>query len=433
MTSLPLYTLVPFVSLLLLVAIGPLFFAKFWHKHYPKIAIGLGVAVALYYLAGLQQAFIVAETFAEYVAFISLLLALYMVAGGIYISADYESNKKVNTLLLISGAILANIIGTTGASVLLIRPFMRLNSARLKPYHIVFFIFFVSNLGGLLTPIGDPPLFIGFLKGVPFSFTLNNLWPMWLIAMAYLAVVFNWFESKNKTQQQSTISTYHTNKIQIDGVKNFGWLALIIASVFIDPNTIDGVPYFEIHGKKISYIRELIQLSIATCAYFTNNKQTLLKNNFSFEPIKEVAFLFFGIFLTMMPAIQILDVWAKDVQLSAGTLYWATGIFSSVLDNAPTYLNFFTVAMSMNGLSVNDFAEVKQFVLTNGKLLTEAISVAAVFFGALTYIGNGPNFMVKAIAEEQGVNMPDFFKYIGKYSLPILLPLLLFVWFIFFF
>lgn len=426
------FSILPFAALLFLIAAGPLLFEAFWHKHYKKVAVFTGVLVAAYYILGLQQVHVVAETFAEYISFISLLCSLYVAAGGIYIDADFEAKTTVNILFLLTGAVLANLIGTTGASVLLIRPFMRINRYRLKAYHIVFFIFFVSNTGGLLTPIGDPPLFIGFLKGVPFLWTFENLVPYWCIAMAFLSVVFYLFERKNTQLINAQSNEKFSGAIRMNGGRNFLWLAAIILSVFIDPNTIDGIPYLDMHGKKVSYLRELIQLVITFLCFKTADKKAMDNNRFSFEPIKEVAYLFFGIFLAMMPALKFLEASGKGANLSAGFMYWSTGVFSSMLDNAPTYLNFLTLALTAQGLSVADVNSVRDFVAGNGKLFVEAISVGAVFFGALTYIGNGPNFMVKAIAEEQGVKMPGFFQYMAKYSLPVLLPLFVLIWFFFF-
>lgn len=427
------FFVVPFALLLLSIATGPLFFSHFWHKYYKAIAIGIGLLVGGYYAIGLQQYIIVAETFAEYLSFISLLLALYVAAGGIYIFADVESKVTTNIMFLLIGAILTNFIGTTGASVLLIRPYMRVNRYRLKPYHIIFFIFFVSNLGGLLTPIGDPPLFMGFLKGVPFLWTLQHLMLPWVIAMLFLCVVFYFFERRNTALDDVDVSANYTNKLIVNGKQNFIWLGLIIAAVFLDPNIIEGFPYIEMHGKRVSFIRELLLLAIAFFAYKGANANALKSNDFNFEPIKEVAFLFFGIFLSMIPALQLLEkAGSSGTVLSQGVVYWATGIFSSVLDNAPTYINFMALSLSMFGFSVNNINDVQTFLQGNQAIYLEAISVGAVFFGALTYIGNGPNFMVKAIAEQQGVKMPSFFEYIIKYSLPVLLPVLFIVWLLFF-
>jgi Na+/H+ antiporter NhaD/arsenite permease-like protein len=430
----PVWFVVPFALLLLSIATGPLFFAHFWHQYYKSIAIAIGALVAGYYLLGLHQYVIVAETFAEYVSFISLLLALYVAAGGIYIFVDVESKVATNIVFLLIGAILTNFIGTTGASVLLIRPFMRVNRYRLKPYHIIFFIFFVSNLGGLLTPIGDPPLFMGFLKGVPFFWTLQHLTMPWVMAMLFLCIVFYFFERRNTALDDVDVSANYTNKLIVTGKQNFVWLGLIIAAVFLDPNVIDGFPYLELHGKRVSFIREVLLLVIAFFAYKRANPNALKSNDFNFEPIKEVAFLFFGIFLSMIPALQLLEkAGSSGTVLSQGMVYWATGIFSSVLDNAPTYINFMALSLSMFGFSVNDINDVHTFLKSNQAIYVEAISVGAVFFGALTYIGNGPNFMVKAIAEQQGVKMPSFFEYIYKYSLPVLLPILAIIWLVFFY
>jgi Na+/H+ antiporter NhaD/arsenite permease-like protein len=428
------WLILPFVCLLLLIAIGPLFFAHFWHKYYKAISVIFGALVGGYYLIIKQQPIIVAETFAEYTSFICLLFSLYVAAGGIFVFADFESKAKVNIVFLLIGAILTNFLGTTGASVLLIRPFMRVNRYRLKPYHIVFFIFFVSNLGGLLTPIGDPPLFMGFLKGVPFFWTLQHLISPWLVAIFLLCIIFYFFEKSNSQLDDIDVSSHYTQKILINGKQNFIWLTLIIGSVFIDPNVIDGIPFIDMHGKKVSFIREILQLAIAFIAYKKANKHALQSNGFDFEPIKEVAFLFFGIFLSMIPALQLLESAGSSIAepLSHSVLYWASGLFSSVLDNAPTYVNFLALSLSMFGLSVNNINDIRAFIASNNVIYLEAISVGSVFFGALTYIGNGPNSMVKAIAEQQGVKMPSFFQYIAKYSIPILLPVLLVVWLLFF-
>ncbi len=428
----PAWLVAPFVLLLLMIAVCPLFFAKFWHHYYKIIAVSLGVLVAGIYMFSYQQSFIVVETLAEYISFIALLAALYVAAGGIYIFADYESKISTNLAFLLIGAVLTNIIGTTGASVLLIRPFMRLNRFRIKPYHIIFFIFFVSNLGGLLTPIGDPPLFMGFLKGVPFFWTTTNLFPAWLVAMILLSIVFIFLEKRNTKLDDVDVSEHYTKKIIINGKRNFVWLALIIITVFLDPNVIDGFPCIEFHGKKISFIREVLQLSIAFACVKTANKNAMKSNSFSYEPILEVAFLFAGIFLTMIPALQILENLGSHAgDISTSMLYFGSGIFSSMLDNAPTYVNFFALAMSVFGLSVSDLQDVHTFVSVHGIYLM-AISVGSVFWGAMTYIGNGPNFMVKAIAEEAGIKMPAFFEYIYKYSIPYLLPVLLMIWLFFF-
>ncbi len=432
----PIWVVFPFVSLLLMIATGPVLFPKIWHHYYKQISIGLGLLVGLYYIIVLNDLILPVETLAEYLSFISLLTILYIASGGIFLFVDVESKAWVNIAFLFLAGLLTNVIGTTGASVLFIRPFMRINRYRLKPYHIIFFIFIVSNVGGSLTPIGDPPLFMGFLKGVPFYWTMLNLWAPWLLAMAGLLTIFYFFEKKNTSLDDVDNSATYTNKIIVNGKRNFFWLFLGISTVFLDPNIIDGLPHIAYHGKKLSYLRELIQLSASFLCYRFADKKALQSNKFDFDAIKEVAFLFFGIFLCMMPALQSLEVFAhaqgNSLVLSPSLIYWSSGFFSSVLDNAPTYLNVFALILSNADLSINSVADVQQFMNSEGVNLLKALSVGSVFFGAMTYIGNGPNFMVKAIAEQTGVKMPSFGKYIFKYSLPILLPILILVGLLFF-
>jgi len=432
----PTWVVLPFVSLLLMIATGPVLFPQIWHHYYKHISIGLGLLVAIYYIVVLNNVVLPVETLAEYISFISLLTILYISSGGIYLFVDVESRTWVNIAFLLLAAVFTNIIGTTGASVLFIRPFMRINRYRLKPYHVVFFIFIVSNVGGSLTPIGDPPLFMGFLKGVPFIWTLQNLWQPWLLAIVSLLGAFYYFEKKNTDLNDVDVSAHYSNKIIVNGKRNFFWLFLGVLTVFLDPNIFEGLPHIDYHGKKLSYLREFLQLGGSFLCYRFANKNALDSNKFDFEAIKEVAFLFFGIFLCMMPALQTLEAFAhaqKDnLTLNSNLIFWASGIFSSVLDNAPTYLNVFAVILSSSGLSLNNFADVQQFIQSQQVHLLSALSTGAVFFGAMTYIGNGPNFMVKAIAEQTGVEMPNFGKYIWRYSLPILLPILVLVCLVFY-
>lgn len=433
----PLLLVFPFVILLLLIAIGPIFLDKFWHHHFQKVSVGLGAVVFLYYGLVMDSFSHSLETIAEYISFISLLTILFVASGGIYAFIDVESKPLTNILFLFLAAILTNLLGTTGASVLLIKPFMRINRYRLQPYHIVFFIFIVSNLGGLLTPIGDPPLFMGYLKGVPFEWTFIHLLPKWFLAISLLLFVFFLVDRKNTKLDDVDTSSHYTNKILINGKRNFVWLAIGIISIFIDPNLIDGLPHIDMEGKKISYLREIIQLSAAFFCFKFSNKHAMESNEFSFEPIKEVAWLFIGIFLTMIPALQWLEHSAQNPlisnQITVGVAYWFSGIFSSVLDNAPTYLNVFAVVLSKFGFSIDNINDVKLFLKSNNIEFLSALSTGAVFFGAMTYIGNGPNFMVKSIADKAGVKMPSFGEYIYKYSIPYLLPVLVVVWLIFYF
>jgi len=437
--SAPGWTVIPFVLLLLMIATGPLFYEHFWHKNYPKIAVILAVLVVSYYLFVIHNMHSPVHAAFEYIQFISLLASLYIASGGIVINVNKKSTPLVNVVMLLIGAVVANLIGTTGASMLLIRPFIRLNKNRIKAYHIIFFIFMVSNIGGSLTPIGDPPLFLGFLKGVPFFWTLEHNWPAWIFALTLLAVAFYFIDRRNKAGAEEDKKEVFDNKITINGKRNFLWLAVIIISVFIDPNVFSWVPGITYDGQQFSYIREVIMLSVTYLSYkFAKDKVHEL-NEFSFEPIREVAFIFIGIFGTMMPALDLVGDFAKSESGAAlithNTLYWGTGVLSGFLDNAPTYLNFLAAAMASQGASISVLSEVTQFanggVYYDSVLDLTAISIAAVFFGAMTYIGNGPNFMVKSIAEQVGIKMPSFFGYIIRFSIPFLLPLLVLVWLLF--
>ncbi|WP_072159085.1 sodium:proton antiporter [Persicobacter sp. CCB-QB2] len=456
----PAWTVIPFVLLLLMIATGPLFYEHFWHHHYPKVAVGLATLVISYYIFVLGNTHGPVHAFFEYFQFIALLTGLYVASGGIMINVDREGTPMANTVLLVIGAVVANIIGTTGASMLLIRPFMRLNKGRIKPYHIVFFIFMVSNVGGCLTPIGDPPLFLGFLKGVPFFWTLTHNWDTWAFAIIILAIVFYFYDSKNhennlesdlefnsgddnggnvsvKTQAGKAV---HTGKVTFVGSKNFVWLTVVVVAVFLDPNVFDWVPAINYDGQKMSFLREVIMLSAAFFSFKWANKDALKGNGFNFEPIREVAFIFIGIFGTMMPALELVGNFAKSeagqALINHNSLYWGTGALSGFLDNAPTYLNFLAAAMASKGADLSNQSEVIAFAagqMANSAVELTAISVAAVFFGAMTYIGNGPNFMVKSIAEQEGIKMPSFFGYILRFSLPILFPILVVVWVLFFY
>ncbi len=432
------WSVIPFVLLLTMIATGPLFYEHFWHKNYPKIAVILGAIVVLYYVFALHNVHNPVHAFFEYFQFISLLTGLFIASGAIMIGIDKKSTPGLNSIILLVGAVISNLIGTTGASMLLIRPYLRLNKHRIKAYHIIFFIFIVSNIGGSLTPIGDPPLFLGFLKGVPFSWTLTHNFLPWVFTLAILVASFYVFDKRNKAAKHPPAEI--KDKVSITGSINFIWLGIIIGAVFLDPNVVDWVPAIHYDGQKFSFLREIIMLTVAFLSFKMANKALLQKNDFSFEPIKEVAFIFIGIFGTMMPALELVGNFAKSPEgaalISHNTLYWGTGALSGVLDNAPTYLNFLAAAMASVGADINNIAHVGQFAADgypDAALMLRAISVAAVFFGAMTYIGNGPNFMVKSIAEQLGIKMPSFFGYILRFSIPILVPLFFLVWLVFFF
>lgn len=432
------WSVIPFVLLLLLIAGSPLY-EHFWHHHYPKVAISLAIIVVAYYIFVLNNVHSPIHSGFEYFQFISLLTGLFVASGGIMIDVDKKAAPGLNAGMLLVGAVVANIIGTTGASMLLIRPFIRVNKKRIKAYHIIFFIFIISNVGGSLTPIGDPPLFLGFLKGVPFFWTLIHNFLPWVFGIFMLVGIFYIIDKRNKTGLDEPIDENMTNKATIRGSMNFIWLLIIILAVFLDPNVFEWVPAIHYEGARLSFLRELIMLAVAYLSYKNANKEILKANEFNFEPIREVALIFIGIFGTMMPALELVGLFAQSDTGSAlvnhNTLYWGTGMLSGFLDNAPTYLNFLAAGMASVGADMGTVADVTKFAnggYPDSLIMLKAISIGAVFFGAFSYIGNGPNFMVKSIAEQVGIKMPSFFGYIIKYSLTILLPMYLLVWLIFF-
>ena len=342
---------IPFVLLLGMIATGPLFYEHFWHKRYPVVAMVLGSLVVMYYILGLKNTHAPVHALFEYMSFIALVGSLFVISGGILIEADLQSKPIINVVLLVFGAVLANVIGTTGASMLLIRPFIRLNKSRIKPFHIVFFIFIVSNVGGSLTPIGDPPLFLGFLKGVPFFWTLTHAAPYWAFAVLLLSIIFFVLDTRSLRHDKTVVADAPvSNRIRLSGSHNIIFLALICCFVFLDPNVIDmpSWAFVSYHGGKMSYLREVLMLLTLIVGYRMSSKGALKGNEFTFEPIREVAFLFIGIFATMMPALDLIRGFAQSEAgsklITTDTLYWGTGMFSGILDNAPTYLNFYRQA-----------------------------------------------------------------------------------------
>ncbi|WP_210486374.1 sodium:proton antiporter [Rufibacter aurantiacus] len=438
----PGFLIAPFALLIGLIATGPIFFPGFWHHQFKKISVGLGLLVLAYYLFVLHDTHLPVETLAEYASFAILLSSLYIAAGGIYINANANATPLINVGILLFGAIIANLIGTTGASLLLIRPFIRLNNHRIKPYQIVFFIFIVSNAGGLLTPLGDPPLFIGFLKGVPFFWTLQHLFTPWVIAVGALCLIFFILDSRNKETFTPKPEVQARNEARTEffftGKRNLLWLGVIIGATFLNPASYDWLPYIPLEGGvKVSFVRELVQLAAALLCFKFASRTALNGNHFTFDPILEVVFLFFGIFFTMMPALQLSAELASSPEFAAkltpSVFYWVAGSLSGVLDNAPTYANFLSLGMAKYHLNYASTTQVYNFAYGLGQtpetlLVLEAISIGSVLFGAMTYIGNGPNFMVKSIAEQAGVNMPPFFQYMFKYSIVYLLPVLALIW-----
>ncbi|MBY0260809.1 MAG: sodium:proton antiporter, partial [Phycisphaerales bacterium] len=409
----------PFILLLLMIAVMPFVGPRFWHRHYPEVALTLGGGVLGYFLTGLGHFGTHAAVHAgkEYFSFIALVGGLYVVSGGILVDIRERGTPLRNTLLLAGGALLANLVGTTGASVLLIRPFMRMNRGRLRPLHVVFFIFIVSNCGGSLTPIGDPPLYLGYLTGVPFFWTLTHLWPSWALVIGTLLAIYFVYDRTVPLAHDEPGHHLGDRREIIVGRRSVVLLLLLVSAAFFDP--LVGKPM----GLGDWPIGAAIQLGIALLALFTTPKSIHHANGFTLEPVKEVGLLFVGIFLTMMPALAFLRQAAPSLGLSTPThYYFASGSLSAFLDNAPTYLSLLQVQLGVLGhplgpegiqaLLASKGADVEGWH-TDGVHLLIAISLGSVFFGAMTYIGNGPNFMVRSIAEssEHGVKMPSFFAY----------------------
>jgi Na+/H+ antiporter NhaD/arsenite permease-like protein len=416
-SPIPLYICIPFGILLLAIAVMPLAFPKFWDKNSNKaiLAAIISIPVFIYLIISFPHELI--STFQDYASFIVLLAALFIISGGILMTGDLNATPKNNTIFLLIGAILANLIGTTGASMLLIRPMLKTNSDRKNIKHIpVFFIFLVSNIGGSLTPLGDPPLFLGFLKGVPFNFTFS-LFPVWIFTVILLLAVFYFYD--NYFYKQEKAEDLEKDKIDYKPIKIYGIInALFLIGVILLVFLQVPAPYREIG---------MILLSVLSMIF--TKKEYRKEHNFTFNPIIEVAILFAGIFITMAPLVMLLHATGSALGVTKPwQFFWATGSLSSFLDNAPTYFTFFSLGESvtrgMNLINNPAVAGVSADIL-------KAISAGAVFMGANTYIGNGPNFMVKTIAEEQGVKVPHFFGYMA-YSGAILIPIFILVTFIFF-
>lgn len=400
--TLPLWTVAPFGLLLLSIALVPLLAPTWWEERYGQVSLLLGVPVALYFLVADPQE--VARTVRDYVGFIVLLGTLFIITGGIVIRGTFPPTPWVNALFLGFGATVANLIGTTGASVLLVRPLLRANEKRQNVAHVVvFFIFLVSNIGGVLTPLGDPPLFLGFLHGVPFFWTLA-LWPQWVCAVVLVIGVFIVLDIIH--WRHDAMHPREPLRLAVRGTHNFIFLGGIVAAVFLN-----------------SPWRELLMVLMGGLSYVSTGAEIHQENRFTFRPITEVAVLFAGIFMAMMPALVILEARGARAGLrEPWHFFWATGVLSSFLDNAPTYLTFLSAA---HGLGLpSEIGGVPEKFLA-------AVSLGAVFMGANSYIGNGPNFMVKSIAEEHGVKMPSFFGYMA-YSGAVLIPVFLIITWLFF-
>jgi Na+/H+ antiporter NhaD/arsenite permease-like protein len=438
--QLPMWTVAPFALLLGCIAVFPLVAPHWWEHNSNKgwIALALGAPIAAYMLFqfGHDGGHALLEKVHEYVSFIVLLAALFVITGGIYVRGSLSGTPLLNTALLGFGAGIASFVGTTGASMLLIRPLLRANAPRERKAHVVvFFILAVSNCGGLLTPLGDPPLFLGFLNGVPFNWTFA-LWPQWLLVNLGILVIFHiWdqvvFDREELERPGSQLEeVQHHQPLGVLGLHNLLFLAGIVAVVYGSGQGIGN------GGKPWPVgVQEGLMLALTIASFVTTSKQVRADNRFTFGPIIEVAVLFAGIFVTMTPALLLLNTHGGKLGVNEPwEFFWATGMLSSVLDNAPTYLTFAASACGRAGVPLEPGYLATFLALppeANASAILAAISCGAVFMGANTYIGNGPNFMVKAIAEESGVKMPGFFGYMF-YPAVVLLPLFVVTTLVFF-
>jgi Na+/H+ antiporter NhaD/arsenite permease-like protein len=434
---------VPFIGILLSIALCPVLAPQVWHRHFGKITAAWAAAFLIPFVlvfgAGTAWAGLVHALLAEYLPFILLLTALFTVSGGIYIRGNLRGTPVLNTLILLIGGFLASFMGTTGASMLLIRPLIRANDNRKTNAHVViFFIFVVSNVGGSLTPLGDPPLFLGFLKGVDFFWTMRHLLPETLLLMAALLILFFVLDSyiyRHEGVRREDPTPDNTERFGCDGALNFVLLGCVVALVLMSGLWKPGIE-FDVQGTPVGLpglVRDVGMVIVTLISLAVTPSGVHQRNQFSWAPMQEVAKLFAGIFLTIIPVIAMLQagvngpfsavvraVTNADGLPNPAMYFWATGMLSGVLDNAPTYLVFFNTAGG-------DAAQLM------GPLATTlvAISAGSVFMGALTYIGNAPNLMVKAIAEDRGVRMPSFFGYMA-WSFGILVPLFVILTFLFF-
>ena len=449
--NLSIFWIIPFIGILLSIAVFPLVLPRFWHYHFGKISFFWAILFIFPFLLKEGWKITLYELLhvglLEYLPFLILLLALFTISGGVRLTGSLVGTPMLNTLIIAIGTVLASWMGTTGAAMLLIRPLLRANAWRRKKVHIIiFFIFLVANIGGSLTPLGDPPLFLGFLKGVDFFWTTSAmLKPMLFMVFCLLGIFFGLDTYYYDREMKPEIQNDNREKLGIEGSFNLllilGVIGCVLLSGFWKPTMIIDdklVPYsFDVFHVKVeiqNLVRDCLLLVLTYVSWTLTSRKIREANEYTWFPIIEVAKLFAGIFITIIPAIAILKSGAhgalasvvSSVSTESGDpinymYFWATGVLSSFLDNAPTYLVFFNTA---GGNPVSLMGEMYNTLL--------AISAGAVFMGAMTYIGNAPNFMVKSIVEETGISMPSFFGYMTKYSIPILLPLFILVSLIFF-
>jgi Na+/H+ antiporter NhaD/arsenite permease-like protein len=444
-TQLPLWSAIPFAGILLSIALFPLLAPQFWHHHYPKISLVWGVLLTVPFLwayRGEALHEILHVALADYLPFLILLGTLFTIGGGIYVRGSLRGTPGVNTAILAVGTFLASWIGTTGAAMVLIRPLLRANAHRRSKTHtVVFFMFLVANIGGSLTPLGDPPLFLGFLRGVPFFWTFHLGAEMLLVAALVLAIYFA-MDSLLWRREEPRVRAWMPEtreRLGLEGAHNLLFLLGVLVAVIVSGVWHPGeVTVLGVHIGIQNLVRDAVMVALLLGSWLSTPRGVHKKNGYTWGPIKEVAILFAAIFATIIPVLAMLR--AGEAGAMAGLIravrtpaqfFWATGLLSSFLDNAPTYLTFLTTALGRFHPGMPEREAIHQLIAEGPKYLS-AISTGAVFMGANTYLGNAPNFMVKSIAEESGVEMPSFFGYILRYVVPFLLPVYFVVTWVFF-
>ncbi len=452
--QLPLWSVIPFAGILLSIAIFPLVAPRFWHHHFPKVSAAWALLFAVPFVAVFRGEALheIAHIYVvDYIPFIILLWALFTISGGIYVRGTLQGTPKVNLGIILAGTLFASWIGTTGAAMVTIRPLLRANAKRrFRAHTVVFFIFLVANIGGSLTPLGDPPLFLGFLHGVPFFWTMFHILPDTLLSVLVLSSIYYLMDTYfYRREGPHDTHVEGAERFGVEGAHNLLLLLGVVGSVLMSGTVRLGtVTILGVQQEWQNLLRDGLLVILGLVSLKTTPRETRFeRNQFTWFPILEVAYLFAGIFMTIIPALAILK--AGDRGALGGLLatvqepwhyFWMTGGLSSFLDNAPTYLTFFNSALGKLGLTEPQIYEalrghagfVEPATLERFVSYLTAISAGAVFMGANTYIGNAPNFMVRSIAEEQGVAMPSFFGYIVKYTVPFLLPTFLLLTVVFF-
>ncbi|HCY83733.1 MAG TPA: sodium:proton antiporter [Desulfobacteraceae bacterium] len=440
--ELPLYSCIPFACMLLSIALLPLVAGAFWHHHFGKISAFWAACLAIPFVAvykGQAVYEILHIILADYVPFIILLWALFTVSGGILLRGKLRGTPIVNTVIILIGTILASWMGTTGAAMLLIRPFLRANAHRKnKTFMVVFFIFLVANIGGALTPLGDPPLFLGFLHGVTFFWTMKIM-PHMVLASGILLVVYFLLDSFYYRKEAPAPDDGEKAPLRLVGTYNFIFLAGVVGAVLMSGIlNLGDITTLGVHRAAQDWLRDGLLIVFGILSLWVTPRTLREENEFTWFPIVEVAYLFIGIFITMIPCLLLLKAGSKgafafliNAVQEPVHYFWVTGMLSAFLDNAPTYLTFFNTALGSFYAGMTE-AQSVPLLMTENAIYLAAVSAGAVFFGACSYIGNAPNFMVRSIAAESGVDMPSFFGYILKYSLVFLIPVFVVVTLVFF-